>query len=101
MGEARVRELNGTPSIGDSWKWAQRDFEERPVKFKLDANKNPIRHKYIHPVLKKLNRLMARTERKHEAANPKAVLTIASLESRFEALSAKRDKLIKRLNPLA
>jgi hypothetical protein len=95
MGQARQRALNGTPSIGDNWKWAQRDFEERPVQFF-----NGRRHNFVHPVLKKLNKQMRRIEKKHEATNPKAVLTIAMLTDKFEKFSARRDKLIEKLNPL-
>jgi hypothetical protein len=93
MGQARQRALNGTPSIGDNWKWAQRDFEERPAHFL-------VRHNYHHPVVKKLNRLMKRIEKKHEVTNPKAALDLAFLAGRFEKLSAKRDAILDRLNPL-
>ncbi|MCK5603960.1 hypothetical protein KAR91_18885 [Candidatus Pacearchaeota archaeon] len=97
MGQAIVRKANGTASIGDNWKWLQRDFEERPIKFATGYNKEPIRHQYINPVLKTLARKMRGVEKKHEATNPKAVLTKAFLMQRFETLAVRRDNLQERL----
>lgn len=93
MGQARQRELTGVASIGDNWKWDQRDFEERPVNYLITS-------RYLHPGIKKLNKQLRRIEKKHETTNPKAVLTIAMLTGKFEKFSARRDALIERLNPL-
>jgi hypothetical protein len=100
MGQARVRQLNGMASNGDNWKWLQRDFEERPVQFMLDGDKNPISHPYINPAIKRLNRKMRGIEKKYEATNHRAILSRSLLVQRLETMELRKVELMKRLNPL-